>query len=256
MGEIILQDKSVAIPGEEIARGMDFIPAIGTYRDGESILASRLGLVSIENRLIKLIALSGRYIPKRGDMILGQVVDVQISGWRVEINSPYSSMLSMKEGTQEFIERGADLTKYFDIGDWIAAKIINVTSQKLVDLTVKGPGLRKVRGGRIFKVAPSKVPRIIGKQGSMVSMIKNATNCKITIGQNGLVWVSGEPSRELIVLKVIRKIEAESHLQGLTEAIKEMLEAEGVSVTPEQFEGNSDAPEAGQRTFSGDEQNE
>jgi len=81
------------------------------------------------------------------------------------------------------------LTKYFDIGDYVMAKIINVTSQKLVDVTMKGPGLRKLKGGRIIQVNPYKVPRIIGKAGSMVTMIKDATGCRILVGQNGLVWI-------------------------------------------------------------------
>ena len=103
-------------------------------------------------------------------------------------------------------------------------KIVNVTSQKLVDVTMKGPGLRKLKGGRIIEVNPHKVPRIIGKQGSMVMMIKDATKCNITVGQNGLIWIDGEPMNELLALQTIRKIEKESHMSGLTDKIKEYLE--------------------------------
>lgn len=220
-----MANKAIAVPGEEIARGMDFVPAAGTYRDKESILAARLGLVSTDNRLIKLIPLSGRYLPKRGDMIIGQVIDVQLSGWRIELNSAYTALLSMKEGTSEYIEKGADLRKYFDLGDWIGTKIINVTTQRLVDVSMRGPGLHKLSGGRIIKVNPSKVPRIIGKQGSMIGMIKNATNTKVVVGQNGVIWVSGKPGDEIRVLDVIRKIERESHKSGLTDVIKTYLGA-------------------------------
>jgi len=224
MSEINVKDKDIVVPGEVLAVGMDSFPGIGTYREEENIIAAKLGLVQLDGRTIKLIPLSGRYIPKKYDAIICKVADVSFSGWRLDTNSPYSAMLSMKEATSQFINRGADLTKFYDIGDYVTCKIVNVTSQKLVDVTMKGIGLRKLNNGRIINVASNKVPRIVGKQGSMVSMIKDATGCNITVGQNGLVWINGTPEGELLAVNSIRKIEEESHLSGLTDRIKEFLE--------------------------------
>lgn len=226
MGDLVVKDKSIVVPGEEVAVGMDFLPTEGVYRDGDKLFASRLGLLAIDGRLVKLIPLAGKYLPKRGDVIVGKVIDVTISGWRVDINSAYTAMLSMKDASAEFIARGADLTRYFTFGDYIVTNIVNVTSQNLVDLTMKGPGLRKLSEGMVITVAPNKVPRIIGKQGSMVSMIKDATGCKIIVGQNGIVWLQGEPEQEMIAVAAMRKIESESHISGLTDRIKIFLEEE------------------------------
>ena len=136
-------------------------------------------------------------------------------------------MLPVKDATAQYIARGANLTAFFDIGEYVVAKITNVTSQKLVDVSTKGPGLRKLSGGRIIKVNPYKVPRIIGKQGSMVSMIKDATNSKITVGQNGLIWVGGEPKDILKAANAIKMIEENSHMKGLTDKVKEFLQVGG-----------------------------
>jgi len=225
MGNLIAQEKSVVIPGEILAEGMDYLPGLNTYRKDEKIIASRLGLVTLEGRAVRLIPLSGKYSPKRGDTIIGKVIDVLMSGWRVETNSAYSAMLSLKDASSEFIAKGANLTQFFTFGDYIVAKITNVTSQKLVDLTMRGPGLRKLFGGRVIEVSPQKVPRIIGKKGSMVSMIKQATGTKVIVGQNGLVWIQGEePLMELLAVETIRKIEKEAHISGLTDIIKDFLE--------------------------------
>ncbi|MCH8003632.1 MAG: RNA-binding protein [Nanoarchaeota archaeon] len=224
MSKINVKDKDIVVPGEVLAVGMDSFPGIGTYRGGENIISAMLGLVQLDGRTIKLIPLSGRYIPKKYDTIICKVTDVNMSGWRLDINSPYSAMLSMKEATSQFIVRGADLTKFYDIGDYVVCKIINVTSQKLIDVTMKGMGLRKLKGGRIINVASNKVPRLVGKQGSMVSMIKDATKCDIMVGQNGLIWINGGPEGELLAVNSIRKIEQESHLSGLTDRIKEFLD--------------------------------
>lgn len=222
--KIVVKEKEIVVPGETVAVGMESFPGNGTYREGDNIMAARLGMAHIDGRTIKLIPLSGRYMPKKFDVVVAKIVDVNVAGWRLELNSPYSAMLSMKEATSQFIERGADLTQYFDIGDYVVCKIINVTSQKLVDVTAKGPGLRKLKGGRILQVTPNKVPRIIGKQGSMVSMIKDATGCHITVGQNGWISISGEPKAEFLAVEAIKKIEKESHISGLTDKMKAFLD--------------------------------
>jgi exosome complex component RRP4 len=225
MSKLLVKDKDIVVPGEGLAEGMDYLPGSGTYREGEKIIASRLGLAVVDGRAIKLIALSGKYLPKRGDTIIGTIKEILMSGWMIETNSAYHAMLSMKEATSEFIPKGADLTQYFNFGDYVVCKITNVTSQKLVDVTARGPGLRKLKDGRIITINTHKVPRIIGKKGSMVSMIKNATNCKIIVGQNGIIWLQGEdPKMELLAVETIEKIEREAHMSGLTDRIKEYLE--------------------------------
>lgn len=225
MSKLLVENKDIAVPGEVLAEGMDYLPSQGTYRFGDNIMSKIVGLVNIEGRAIKLIPLKGRYMPKRNDVILAKVVDITMSGWRVDTNSAYTAMLSMKDATSEFIARGADLTKYYEFGDWLVCKVVNVTSQNLVDVSMKGPGLRKLPEGRIFFVNSNKVPRIIGKKGSMVSMIKQATDCKLIVGQNGVVWVKGEdPKMELLAVNTIKEIEENSHISGLTDIIKEGLE--------------------------------
>ncbi|MBR9691823.1 RNA-binding protein [Candidatus Woesearchaeota archaeon] len=237
MSKLLTKDKDVVVPGECLAEGMDYLPGIGTYRDGEKILASRLGLSKIDGRALELIPLSGRYLPKRGDTIIAKVTEITMSAWRVNTNSAYQAMLGMRDATSEFIPKGANLTKYFNFGDYLVCKITNVTSQRLVDITMKGPGLRKLRGGRIIQVNTNKVPRIIGKKGSMVSMVKNATGCKIIVGQNGIIWLQGEdPKMEILAVNTIKKIEEESHISGLTDRIKEFLEKEtGKKIVLEQI---------------------
>ncbi len=231
--EIITKDKEIAVPGEIIATGMSFLPGKGAYRESDKIVAQRLGMVSVEGKVIKLIPLSGRYLPKLKDRVIGRVIDVLMTGWRLEVNSPYSAVMTLKDATSEFIPRGADLTQYYRLGDYVVCQVVNVTSQKLVDVSMKGPGLRKLRGGRIVEVTPQKVPRIIGKDGSMVSMVKQATNCNIVVGQNGLIWIDGEPENEVIAVKSVKKIEEEAHLSGLTDRMAEWLQKEtGVKVNP------------------------
>jgi len=224
MSELKVSEKDVVVPGEVIAEGMDFLPSSGTYRLGERILANRLGIIRIEGKVIKLIPLGGKYCPKKNDVIIGKVKDINFSGWMIDTSSAYHAMLSLKDATTDYVRKGADLTKYFNIGDYLVTQITNVTSQNLIDLTMKAPGLRKLRNGRIININPYKVPRVIGKQGSMVTMIKKATNCQIIVGQNGVIWLQGTPEGEILAVETIKKIEKESHMQGLTDRIQKYLD--------------------------------
>ncbi|MFA5141742.1 MAG: exosome complex RNA-binding protein Rrp4 [Candidatus Woesearchaeota archaeon] len=224
---LIAKDKDIVVPGEVLATGLDYLPGYGTYRAGDMIHANMLGLTSIEGRTVKLIPLSGKYIPKTGDVIIAKVFDVTFSGWRAEVNSAYTALLSLKEGTSNFVERGADLTQYYTFGDYMVCRIVNVTSQNLIDLTMRGPGLRKLSEGRIMTITPCKVPRVIGKKGSMIAMIKDATECQIIVGQNGWIWMVGlDGKKEAIASQAIKLIEREAHTSGLTERVKEFLEKE------------------------------
>ncbi|MBI2670391.1 RNA-binding protein [Candidatus Woesearchaeota archaeon] len=225
MSDLLVKDRTIVVPGEILAEGMDYIPSYGVFREQNRIVAMQLGLVSINGRVIKLIPLSGRYIPKKADVVIGKVADIGFYGWRVDIGWAFQANLGLKDASSEFIEKGADLSQYYDYGDIIAAQITNVSGSKIIDLSMKGPGLKKLKGGKIIEVSPSKVPRIIGKQGSMVNLIKEKTNCKIIVGQNGKIWISGlNPETELLATNSIYKIEQESHLDGLTDRIKEFLD--------------------------------
>lgn len=235
MSELLVKEKDIVAPGQIVAKGMEYLPSHGTFRLGENIMANRLGVVNLDGKVIKTIPLAGRYMPRKNDVVIGRVFDITTAGWRVEMNGPYGAMIPVKDGSFEFIPRGADLSRYYQIGDYVVAKITNITSQNLIDLTVKSQGLHKLRGGRVVSINTHKVPRVIGKKGSMVSMIKQATACKIVVGQNGLIWLNGEdPNMENLAVLTIEKIDKESHISGLTDRIKEFLEKEtGVKLNTE-----------------------
>ena len=115
----------------------------------------------------------------------------------------------------------------YNYNDYVIVGVSRVTKSRQIDLTMKGHGLRKITNGRIITVNPAKVPRIIGKEGSMISMIKQITDCRIIAGQNGSVWVSGfDPVKERAAVTAIKLIDKKAHIQGLTDEIKTFLEKE------------------------------
>ena len=226
MSKVLVENKQIVIPGEVLAEGMDFLPGKGSFREQDKVIASRVGLANVKGSIISIIPLSGSYLPRRDDTVIGFVRDMTYSTWFIDIGYAYDASLGLKDASSDFIERGASLSDYFAIGDVILTKIRNVTNGNNADLTMVGPGLRKLKGGRLVNVTPSKVPRIVGKQGSMITMIKELTGCNLFAGQNGRVWIKGpNPQAELLATKAIMLINEKSHIRGLTEKVKQFLES-------------------------------
>jgi len=216
------EQREIVIPGEVIKTGEEFLPGEGTRREGKNIIASRFGLKDEQDRLVKVIPLSGIYMPRRGNLVIGKVTDIAFNGWMMDINAPYNSFLPLAECPRFF--RTDDLSEYFDIGDMIACKVESI-KRKGVDLSIKGREFGKLEEGMIISINSNKVPRVIGKEGSMIKIIKDATNCDIMVGQNGIVWIRGKSvDDELLAKEAVLYITSHSFINGLTDKVKEFLD--------------------------------
>ena len=221
--ELLVKERQLVIPGESLAMGLDFLPSTGSFRENNEIKSKILGLARIKDRFVSVIPLSGVYIPKTRDGVIGFVEDMQTTMWIVDINSPYTAILLLGEAVGEYVDLNkTDISIYYDIGDVIYSKVLNVSKAKRVQLTMDDHRTRKLIGGRILKITPSKVPRVIGKAGSMIELVKEKTKCQIIVGQNGIIWIKGE--KEGLASKAILTIERESHITGLTDKISELLD--------------------------------
>jgi exosome complex component RRP4 len=221
--ELLVNERQLVVPGEVLATGLDFLPSSGCFREDNKVKAKLMGLVKLRERFIGVVPLAGVYIPKTGDGIIALIEDMQSTMWIADINSPYDAILTLGEAVGEYVDLSkTDISVYYDIGDLVYSKILNVSKSKQVQLTMNDHRSRKLMGGRIMRITPSKVPRLIGKDGSMIELIKNKTNCQIIVGQNGIAWVKGE--KEGLAAKAILMINDESHIVGLTDKISQLLE--------------------------------
>ena len=212
--------KKLVVPGETIVSGDDYLPGDFTRKEGKDVVASRYGLAKISGRVVKIIPLSGIFEPRRGNSVIGRISDITFNGWVVEIGGPYRAFLSLAE-CPRFIEKN-NLAEFANIGDAVNAKIFSV-GRNSIDLTLKSRGLGILEGGRIIKINSHKVPRVIGKEGSMINLIKNNTRTDITVGQNGYVWIKGEMEGENKAEEAIQLVAKEAILEGLTEKIERFL---------------------------------
>ena len=221
------ENRQLAIPGDLLAED-NYLTGENTYKDGEKIYAARIGLVSYEDRKVHVVAVKAFYVPIPGDLVIGKVIEVTMGGWMVDVKAPYVAVLRAGDDfDRNFRPQRHDLPTIFDVGDMILAKVVEYDRTRDPVLTVREPGLGKISRGQIVEIVPTKIPRVIGRKGSMIGMLKQETGCQITVGQNGLILIGGKtPEDEHLVLTAIRKIEQEAHTTGLTDRITEMIRKE------------------------------
>ncbi len=215
-------EREIVVPGDMLGEDPK-LAGSGTYVQGGRVYSSNYGLVDRRSS-IKVIPLSGRYIPARGDLVIGKVVDMTFSNWFVDINSPYEGMLHISEYPERIDP--ANMGRYLHVGELIIARVADVDPTMKVELTMRDEHLRILKQGRVIDISHVKIPRVIGRNGSMISMLKKDINVSIFVGQNGRIWLKGDDRRVDLAIRTIFKIEREAHTSGLTDKIKEYITKE------------------------------
>ena len=198
--------------------------------EGKRIIATTIGLSDISDDSVRVISLTGVYMPKTDDLVIGIIQYISGNSWFADINSCYQGMLL----GQDVFGRGSYPTKSemeerLSKGDIIFAKIANSDRQREPLISIADRSLGKIDSGELVKISPTKIPRLIGKHGSMIQTIEGSTNATITVGQNGLIVVSCDETNGLLkALAAIRMIDEQAHLVNLTDKVKKMLESNGV----------------------------
>jgi len=196
----------ILIPGDNLKKKDN-----NSYERENNYYSKYILLVN-EDKTTKLF---GYYMPEVNDIVIGKVIDVLSNGWLVDINSPYIGKLSLKD-------IGTDPNDIYTYGDYILCQIVRMTKNKLIDLDIKKK--EKLNDGLILKVDPARIPRVIGKNSSMLNLIKQYLKIDIIIGKNGRIYLNGDVNEVSKAVDIIRFIINNSYKRGLTEKVKEILE--------------------------------
>lgn len=215
-------DRKVVVPGDLLSEDAKN-SGEGTFVKDGRVYSLLYGLANCRDK-INVIPLAGKYVPAKGDNIIGIVKDITFSNWIVDINSPYDGLLHISEFPKRI--DADEMSKYLRIGSSIMTRVEDVDPTMKVELTLNDRKLGPIKTGRIIEISHTRVPRLIGKGGSMISMLKKELNCNIFVGQNGRIWISGNAEDMDLALRTILLIEKEAHTNGLTDRIVEFLKKE------------------------------
>jgi len=215
------------IPGDKIIEG-NYKPLMNVMKSGDYLISTRVGIAEAGKDGVKVIPLSGVYIPRVNDLVIGKVIDRSSLSWDVDINSCFFAHLPAQDVFgRDFSPARDDMGRQLSIGDLIIARIVSFDRTRDPMLTVQDKDLGKIPYGEFIKISPTRVPRLIGKRGSMIQTIEQATLTRVIIGQNGIVVVTGRDPEGLgLAVKAIKMVEEESHTINLTQRVKTLLNVE------------------------------
>jgi len=205
--------KRLVIPGEMVSDQRKRLGSNVFVSDGK-IFSKVLGITDAEGERASVVPLEGKYLPQQEDVIIGVVTRVVFAGYGLNINS----------FTESFIPKSA-VRDELRVGDLVSAKISYVNELREAEIGFP----RRMFGGEVIEVIPVRTPRLIGKNGSMLELLKQGTGCEIVIGKNGRVWARGGNSE--LLRKVVLFINDNSYKSNLTNSVEEFFKAEGIPVS-------------------------
>lgn len=198
--------KKIVIPGELLT---DQRKKLGhnVYVSNNKIYSQVVGILSESNDYVSVIALNGTYKANLNDGIVLIVKDDLPNGYVLEYNS----------FTDTFLPRSM-IRKELKKGQIIFARLSSINDNDTIDID----HINILPKGRLISVSPVKVPRLIGKNDSMLNLFKNLLKANIVIGKNGWIWYSCD--NYLLLEKVISLVANNSQKSNLTNSIKEYIE--------------------------------
>ncbi|MEM3781418.1 MAG: KH domain-containing protein [Candidatus Micrarchaeaceae archaeon] len=196
----------IVLPGTKVTEGV--IRANGLYAEANSSYANVVGMFDDERK--QFIPLEGLWYPRENDRVIGTIETKRMSAYIADLKSPY---------------KGIIMTKYertrLEEGDIVEATVREFREfDDAMAVTLTRP--KKLYGGVLISIKPPKVLRVIGRNNTMLNQITEATKCSILVGMNGTIWLKGGDIS--LASEAIKEIEAQAHVSGLTDKIKQMLD--------------------------------
>ncbi len=182
--------QTVVVPGEDLGESEGNEPGHGVIAIEGRLKAVKQGRISNKGGSVSVEPIHTRYIPRPGDLVIGYIEGCTNNLWFVELGAPFNAILPMSLGPGK-IEFGGTRS-VMDIGDAIICRIQEVEETHSSVATMKGMGLRKIRSGVIEEIHPHLLGRLIGKGGESIRRLKEDTECRIVVADNGRMWIDGD----------------------------------------------------------------
>lgn len=197
--------KRIVVPGELIT-DKNVKTGENVFIKGNCIYSSVLGILNESDDFVNVVPLNGPYTPVVNDAIVCIIKNVTNNGYIIDINSHSDCFLPKSL-----------VTKELSAGQMLLARVKEVDGADVAELD----NINILPLANIIAVPSVKVPRIIGKNNSMLNVLKKYTQSNIIVGRNGWIWCT---SKNLALLEnAINMIVNNSQKSNLTNTVEEYL---------------------------------
>jgi exosome complex component RRP4 len=203
----------LVVPGEVIQDHANLNPGCGIIKSADGHIATRLGTLNNNEGTLHVQPINATYMPRSGDLVIGYIEAVQSNLWFLDVAGPFNALLPMSLAPWK-VEFG-DARNHMNVGEAVLARAQEVDESHSVVCTMKGVGLRKISEGHIVSIPVQQIPNIRGENGATIQSIKEASDCRIIVAENGRVWIDGDSAGIRTATKAIEVITMTGHRPDL-----------------------------------------
>lgn len=205
-GSRSVRGQTLVVPGEDLGESEGQEAGHGVLSISGRLKAIKQGIIRKKGDLVSVEPKHTRYIPRPGDLVIGFIEGCTNNIWFIELGAPFNAILPMSLGPGKVDFGGT--RSVMDVGDAVLCRIQEVEETHSSVVTMKGMGLRKIRSGTIEEIDPHLLGRLIGKGGESLRRLKEDTECRIVVADNGRMWIDGEFEGILEVRKRLFELSA------------------------------------------------
>ena len=209
-------------PGEAIGASSGVRAGTGTLITGDKIIATKVGWVNQNNGVTSVDPISSAYMPRSGDLVIGIVESVRNNLWFADVNGPFNGLLPMSLAPWK-VEFGA-ARQHMDIGDIMLARVQEVDEAHNIVLTMKGVGLRRLKEGIMSDISMNHISRLRGENGSTMKELKEVSDCRIIVAENGRVWIDGDSDGISFMRTVLELVRNDGHKATFSESLDSLIQ--------------------------------
>ena len=142
--------------------------------------------------------------------------------WFLDINGPFQALLPMSLAPWK-VEFGA-AREQMDIGDVMLARVQEVDEAHNIVLTMKGVGLRRLKEGVMSEISMNHISRLRGEGDSTLRTLKEVSDCRIIVAENGRVWVDGDTDGITFMRTVLDLVRNEGHMATFNASMEALID--------------------------------
>ncbi len=209
-------------PGMAIGPSSGMRAGSGALAQNDTIIATRLGWVKELNNTVSVDPINSAYMPRSGDLIVATVAEVRNNLWFMNVNGPFQGLLPMSLAPWK-VEFGA-ARQHMGIGDVVLARVQEVDEAHNVVLTMKGVGLRRLKEGIMSEISMNHISRLRGDDDTTLRQLKEVSDCRIIVAENGRVWVDGDSDGITFMRTILDLVRNEGHMATFGASLEALIE--------------------------------
>ena len=213
-------EQRLVTPGMTIGSSTGKRAGSGIIAENETFVATQLGWLREINNTVSIDPIHAAYMPRSGDLIVGNVAEVRNNLWFMDINGAFQGLLPMSLAPWK-VEFGA-ARQHMDVGNVVLARVQEVDECHNVVLTMKGVGLRRLNQGTVESIPVQHIDRVRGENNSTLQRLRDACDCRIMVGENGRIWIDGEPEGITWARKALQMVASDGHTKAFEAILADM----------------------------------